>query len=252
MSYDESLVPSGDLASYVGSGCDVENFKIAGQATVKRLVHVGGLHPGDKVLEVGCGIGRVAIPLTQYLREGSYEGFDIVRHGIEWCRQNITTEYPKFRFQWSDIYNKTYNPAGKQQAAQYRFPYSDGCFDFVFLTSVFTHMLPADLQHYLAEIRRVLKRGGTCFITAFLIDKEARRNMGTSKRKFAEVGGYWTINPRSHEDGVGYDQALFIGWLTAQCLAVKYVEYGRWWEKENTQDIVVTKNVDSGLRGCVQ
>jgi SAM-dependent methyltransferase len=243
MSYDESLVPSSELAGYVGSGTDMENFRIVGEAMLQWLVHLGGLRSSDKVLEVGCGIGRIAIPLTQYLQEGSYDGFDIVRHGIEWCQQKITAKYPQFRFLWADLYNKTYNPAGKQRAAQYRFPYADRCFDFVFLTSVFTHMLPADLQHYLAEINRVLKRGGTCFFTAYLIDEEARRHMGTSKRQFTEVGGYWTINLHSHEDGLGYDQALFIGWLTAHGFAVKTVEYGRWWEKESAQDIIVTNKI---------
>lgn len=240
MNHDENLTPSGELAHYVGSSTDMENFKIVGQLIVDWLVKLGGLRTSNKVLEIGCGIGRIAIPLTQYLQEGSYEGFDVVRRGIEWCHQKITPKFPKFRFQWVDLFNETYNPNGSQKAAYYRFPYSDGHFDFVFLASVVTHMQPADLQHYLAEISRVLKSGGTYFFTAFLIDQEARRNMWTGRRKFQEVGGYWTINPRRHEDGIGYDQTLLFAWLGMHGFAIKHVQYGRWWEVESAQDIVIT------------
>ena len=243
MNYDESLMPSSELAHYVGSGTDMENFKNVGSVIVRYLEDLGGLRCTDKVLEVGCGIGRIAIPLTQFLSQGSYEGFDIVRQGIEWCQTTITPKYPKFRFDWADLYNKTYNPNGQYQADSYRFPYLGGQFDFVFLTSVFTHMLPLDLQHYLDEIGRVLKNGGTCFFTAFLINDEARHNMPTSKRQFHNLGDYWTISPANHEDGLGYDQALFEKWLDSKGFAIKRVQHGHWWVNEAAQDIVVVSKL---------
>jgi ubiquinone/menaquinone biosynthesis C-methylase UbiE len=37
-----------------------------------------GLRPDEKILDVGCGIGRKTLPLTQYLTKGrEYEGIDI-------------------------------------------------------------------------------------------------------------------------------------------------------------------------------
>ncbi len=79
---------------------------------------LGGLKRNDRVLDVGCGIGRMAGPLTAYLsRKGSYEGFDIVPHGIEWCTANITRRFPRFRFQLADIRNKWYNANGRTGAA---------------------------------------------------------------------------------------------------------------------------------------
>jgi ubiquinone/menaquinone biosynthesis C-methylase UbiE len=53
------------------------------------------------------------------------------------------------------------------QAAQYPFPFADSSFDFVYLVSVFTHMLPADMEHYLSEISRVLKPAAKCAVSFF-------------------------------------------------------------------------------------
>ena len=101
-------------------------------------------------MDVGCGIGRMAVPLINYLTEvGSYDGFDIIKPNINWCMNNITPRFPHFRFQHVDIYNKHYNNTGTLQANTFSFPYPDESFNFVLLTSVFTHMLPVDLRHYL-------------------------------------------------------------------------------------------------------
>src|SRR5262245_42400478 len=110
-------------------------------AELRRLLITHGLLPQHHVLEVGSGNGKNARALTSYLRDGRYEGFDIVARGVDWCRANITSRFPRFRFQHADIYNRTYNPAARWQARDYRFPYADNSFDFVFLSSVFTHML---------------------------------------------------------------------------------------------------------------
>lgn len=240
MSYDQSLIPDSDLAAYVGSGT-AENFKQIGLKAVHQLETLGGMRPTDHVLEVGCGIGRIAIPLIGFLTGGSYQGFDIVRHGIEWCQKAITSKHAHFQFQWVDLYNKTYNPAGKHQAADHRFPYPDQTFDFTFLTSVFTHMLPFDLQHYLGEIHRTLKKDGTCFFTAFLINEDARRRLPSSKRPFHKVGDYWSLNPASHEDGIGYDQAMLESWVRSRGFAISALHYSHWWATGIGQDVMVLK-----------
>ncbi|MCP5107122.1 MAG: class I SAM-dependent methyltransferase, partial [bacterium] len=84
------------------------------------------------------------------------------------------------------IFNYGYNPTGRYKAAEYRFPYDDESFDFVFLTSVFTHMLPWDMEHYFSEIGRVLRKGGRSFITFFLLNDESREliHTGTSSIGF--------------------------------------------------------------------
>ncbi len=134
-----------------------------------------GLRKNASILDVGCGIGRMAIPLTKFLSsEGAYRGFDIVPEGIEWCQNNISTRYLNFEFSHADIYSKQYNASGKLPSENYRFPYRDSTFDFVFLTSVFTHMLSKDLKNYFSEICRVLKPGGSTLITYFILNEESQ------------------------------------------------------------------------------
>lgn len=165
---DASIPPT--RLHFVGHG----SFTATGFEFLRYFTEFGHLQPTDAVLDVGCGIGRMAIPMTNFLRHGRYCGIDIVPEGIEWCQQNITPKHPNFTFQLSDIYNKKYNPKGKWKASEYRFPFEDSQFDFAFLTSVFTHLLPEDAEHYLAEVSRVLRPGGRLLSTWFILNDESR------------------------------------------------------------------------------
>ncbi|MDQ2686384.1 MAG: class I SAM-dependent methyltransferase, partial [Armatimonadota bacterium] len=88
-------------------------------------------------------------------------------------------------FQRTDVYNKYYNPGGILTASEYRFPFEDAEFDFVYLTSVFTHMLRRDVEHYLEEIARVLRPGGRCLASFFLLDE--RTNPGRARTGFPDA-----------------------------------------------------------------
>ena len=127
---------------FVGDGA----FLPIGAEFLKWFVRLGGLAPYERVLDLGCGIGRMAVPLTQYLEAGSYDGVDIVSEGISWCTQNITSRYENFRFHRLDLAHAIYNPSGKQATKDLRLPFKDAAFDFVFMTSVVPH-LHADERH---------------------------------------------------------------------------------------------------------
>src|SRR5262245_14691950 len=109
--------PPADLLKMVGGpDTDFDPF-------IRFCKNYANLTPHAKVLEVGCGVGRVAIPLTKYLSEtGSYDGFDIVKRSIKWCRNVITPRHPNFRFEHADIYNTFYNPDGRIRGEDFRFP----------------------------------------------------------------------------------------------------------------------------------
>jgi ubiquinone/menaquinone biosynthesis C-methylase UbiE len=240
----DRLTPPKSLI-FVGDG----DFKHTGQEFRGYFTELAGLQPQDRVLEVGCGIGRMAVPLTDYLApEGEYWGFDIVRSGIEWCQSRISAAFTNFHFQHIDVYNRNYNWNGKMRAKDLRFPFSDDYFDFVFATSVFTHMLPSGLQNYLAEISRVLKNGGTCFSTFFLLNSESEEFMhaGDSTLNFKyKLPEYRTIDHNNHEAGIAYGEGVVNDLFGRHGLKIiPPIHYGSWCGRDSFlsyQDVVIAK-----------
>lgn len=215
-----------------------EQFQEIGSRWLRTLIDEAGLEPHERVLDVGSGIGRIAIPLTTYLSpDGEYFGFDIVEDGIDWCSKEITPKHPNFKFYFSDVYNKLYNPDGAVPADKYIFPHEDNYFDFVSLTSVFTHMLQGDLDHYLGEIYRVMKIGGRCIITYFLLNEESRnliKNSG-NKPKFSHKidDGVFVKDIRNPEVGIAYREDIILGLYEKYGFDIRGVCYGKWCGREN-------------------
>jgi SAM-dependent methyltransferase len=239
-----------DELNFVGPG----GFAFVGEQFLGIFTELAGLRKSDRVLDVGCGIGRMAIPLAGYLDEsGSYEGLDIVRLGIDWCRKEISSSYPRFQFHHADVFNRGYNPGGRADPATYRFPFEKDEFDFVFLTSVFTHMLPIDIENYAAEIARVLKPDGRCVATFYIRNEESEqlRNAGKSRIVFSHPGnGYWTTNVRVPEDLVCFDEPYVRGLFTKNGLTIaEPIHFGKWAGRTGTlryQDVVVARKTSCG------
>jgi ubiquinone/menaquinone biosynthesis C-methylase UbiE len=142
---------------------------------LRYFIEVGGVRRSDSVLDVGSGIGRMAIALTRYLdpQYGRYLGFDPVKKGIEWCKLNITSAYPNFHFRHINVSNEYYNNAGVIESSKFEFPVKDSVIDFIIATSVFTHLYEEDIENYLSEMDRVLAGGGRIFSTAYLFEGES-------------------------------------------------------------------------------
>jgi SAM-dependent methyltransferase len=212
---------------------DARLHRAIGEMYLQCSTNLCNLMPNEAVLDVGCGCGRVAAPLTRYLDKSSkYEGFDIVPSVIRWCIDNISSRYPNFHFRLADVFNNRYNPHGQCEASKYRFPYPNESFDFAVATSVFTHMLPPDMENYLSEIARTLRSGGRYLVTLFLLNKESLELVNAKRSAYDfkyEFGQYRSIDSNCPEAFVCYDEAFVLGLYEKYRLKVKRaIRYGAW------------------------
>ena len=229
--------------NFVGDG----DFLAIGCEFLRHLVELGGLTPRDRVLEIGCGIGRMALPLTQYLETpaGRYTGFDVVNAGIDWCRENIGSVYANFDFLHLDFKNQLYNPEGRL-TDQGNLPFDDGSVDFLFMTSVLTHLDPGYASFYLREAARLLTPKGHLFATAFVLDAANRSLVDARKARpafYLEGPGPHYFADRDHPmAAVAFEQEWLLKTARASGLTLsRPIAFGHWSGRvaENFQDICV-------------
>lgn len=166
---------------YTGSPASATEYLKQGMLHLAHLKNHIDLQPDDSVLDIGSGVGRSAIALSTYLNEnGSYDGFDVVKQGVDWCNNGLGKDFPNFDFKYVPIFNDLYNTS-ELKATEFKFPYEDLSFSKVFSVSLFTHMQIEEIQHYFHEIHRVLKQGGQCFSTFFFYDETDETHIANLK-----------------------------------------------------------------------
>lgn len=106
-----------------------------------------GLQASHTVVDVGCGSGRLAWALREYLK-GRYIGFDILPELISYADKAAC------RKDWEFL-----------MIADDKIPLEDNLSDYVCFFSVFTHILDEDIFRYLEEAKRVIKPGGSIVFT---------------------------------------------------------------------------------------
>jgi ubiquinone/menaquinone biosynthesis C-methylase UbiE len=232
---------------FTGSG----DFVKQGELFLNHFIQLGGLKPSDAVLDIGSGMGRMAVPLTGYLNaKGSYQGFDIMPDAVEWCKKNISTQFANFNFTCVPLSNSLYTNSG-EDPSKFNFPYANKQFDFVFLTSVFTHMMPDDVTKYLHEINRILKSGGVCFATFFYLDEQAKKYMENQVKPFFphSFNQYYLHNLKVPEANIGFTPQFLSNALQTTHLQIDRIHPG-WWssrpksESVDFQDIIIFRKED--------
>ncbi len=108
----------------------------------REVLIQAGLRPDGYVIDIGCGSGRLAKPLSDYLT-GGYLGTDVVPDLVEYARNLVGR--PAWRF--AVVEGLT-------------IPEADGQADIVCFFSVLTHLLHEESYVYLREAKRVLKPTG--------------------------------------------------------------------------------------------
>lgn len=118
----------------------------------KRMIRAvwpkGKPRPGEKVIEVGCGPGFYSCALAHRFSEITVLGVDRSPSQLKWAREKAKqTELNNCRFQSDNVLELSHN---------------DNSFDVLIASRLFT-VLP-DRRRAVAEMYRVLRSGGRCFI----------------------------------------------------------------------------------------
>ncbi len=145
-------IPPADLHRRVaGPTSDERNYEENGRRAREDIVGLlpsGWAWEGKRVLDFGCGPGRV---LRQFVAESELaelHGCDIYGPDIAWLQANAPAHVQLF-------VNDELPPLDRPDAS----------FDLVYAVSVFTHLVDS-WSRWLLEIHRVLKPGGL-FVTTF-------------------------------------------------------------------------------------
>ena len=159
-----------DQAMHIAIGGEFEAFGIL----ERDLLVQYGLQPGGHVVDVGCGSGRLAKPLSEYLR-GPYLGIDIVPDLVDYARDLVGR--PDWRF---------------EVAPGLEIPERDGTADIACFFSVFTHLLHEQSYAYLKEARRVLKPDGLVIFS--FLEFAMPNHWPVFETNVADVGGGHHLN----------------------------------------------------------
>lgn len=135
---------------YVGQS-DVDALRVAcnfHSYTTKWAAALGKeLKPDSKVLDFGCGWGRVQRVFWHEVDAHNLHGVDVDFTAVALCRNlGVPGSF------------SVIDPEGK-------LPFEDATFDLIYSVSVFTHLSLKSADRWMAELHRVLKPGGVISFT---------------------------------------------------------------------------------------
>lgn len=111
-----------------------------------ELLKVLGLNRRSKILELGLGYGRSAIPLIKYLNNGNYHGTEISNKRLIMCKEWVNLE---------GLTNKSPNLVLVSDNGLNEF--NGHTFDFIWAQGVITHMPERELIKLLRSLKNVMK-----------------------------------------------------------------------------------------------
>lgn len=165
-----------------------ENYVQVGvQALSLILTHIAGAGPieqAERVLDWGCGSGRIAGHLSKFIDADRIHGCDIDREAVKWAQENLHGPH----FAAVDAYPPT--------------QYPDGYFDRIYGISVMTHLDEDAQLQWLGELRRI-SRPGAGILLSVIGERLRATNMPASVADQYARSGFATFVP-AYEADLGF------------------------------------------------
>ncbi len=184
------------------------------------------LGPRARLLDWGCGCGRVIGLMRRHLEGVVFAGCDIDAEAVEWCRRNL----PDHDF-------AVLSPLPPS-------PFEPDSFDAVTGNSVLTHLERSVQAAWLREIRRILKPGGLLF--ASVNGPFAARFASAPEVEALRRDGIADAAPDAALDGIapaGYYRSVYLTreYVTREFSRILEVVEYREQAMSNFQDLVVLR-----------
>jgi SAM-dependent methyltransferase len=231
-----------EMNQWVGDG----DPELIGDICTSFLLRHIPINGGERVLDFGCGIGRVALALLRQRPNIALTGIDIVPRLTEFCGETFTAHFPHVNFELLADRNEHYerfkhdaplrsNVTSPRSHIDLIANYG-GRFDVAYAFSVLTHTDVGDFVDVLRLVKALLKPTGSFLFTAFALTPYSRQQIANKATKFPliECGQY-------EQDGDVYignmaDRLVFVGYdirrietmIWEAGLVSRVVEYGDW------------------------
>ena len=183
------------ILSDIGKGYDLISDKFSSTRAFmwRDLEFVRDMvKPGDRVLDFGCGNGRLAgflgfgrnEPAFAKASAGKYVGIDISGKLIEIAKQKYSSEKTKF-VKLAAASKRSDRAANKESGrTTWQLPFPDNHFDIIFSIAVFHHFPSKEYALQVAkELNRVLKPRGKIVITVWNLWQERFLRSGLKNEK---------------------------------------------------------------------
>ena len=132
-----------------------DSFRKTAEFSKEALLNTVGVHKGDVVLEIGCGVGRMAPVLGPICQR--WIGTDVSENMLKFAR-NRTLQLPNVEFVALNGWDLA--------------PISSESVDLVYCTVVFMHIDEWERYNYICEAKRVLRPGGRLYVDNFSLTSE--------------------------------------------------------------------------------
>jgi SAM-dependent methyltransferase len=100
---------------------DDDFYLKSAEGEANRLVNHFQCTQDSRVLDVGCGQGRLPIGILRVIGKTNYVGIDVDRKSVDWCKRYIERDHPSFKFEHLNLYNERYNRNGIKMGDGFRF-----------------------------------------------------------------------------------------------------------------------------------